>query len=152
MDLGHLLFSFGGRINRAKYWLAALIYICVNIALLGIIVLINSPRIGGVVNIIVSLAIFISALAVAAKRLHDRNRSAWMLLLFYIVPSILVAIGIGAMTYSALGSGSTAVTAIGWLFVAGGIAISIWAFVELGCLRGTVGPNQYGPDPLEGKV
>jgi len=27
-------------------------------------------------------------------------------------------------------------------------AISVWAFVELGCLRGTVGPNRYGPDPL----
>jgi uncharacterized membrane protein YhaH (DUF805 family) len=28
-------------------------------------------------------------------------------------------------------------------------AITVWAFVELGCLRGTVGPNRYGPDPLE---
>ena len=27
-------------------------------------------------------------------------------------------------------------------------AITVWAFVELGCLRGTLGPNQYGPDPL----
>jgi uncharacterized membrane protein YhaH (DUF805 family) len=27
-------------------------------------------------------------------------------------------------------------------------AITIWAFVELGCLRGTIGPNRYGPDPL----
>ena len=24
---------------------------------------------------------------------------------------------------------------------------AIWAFVETGCLRGTVGPNAYGPDP-----
>ena len=23
----------------------------------------------------------------------------------------------------------------------------IWAFIETGCLRGTIGPNQYGPDP-----
>ena len=23
----------------------------------------------------------------------------------------------------------------------------IWSFVEVGCLRGTVGPNQYGADP-----
>ena len=27
-------------------------------------------------------------------------------------------------------------------------AIGVWAFVELGCLRGTIGANQYGPDPL----
>ncbi len=24
----------------------------------------------------------------------------------------------------------------------------IWNFIEAGCLRGTVGPNQFGPDPL----
>jgi uncharacterized membrane protein YhaH (DUF805 family) len=26
--------------------------------------------------------------------------------------------------------------------------ITVWAFIELGCLRGTRGPNRYGPDPL----
>jgi uncharacterized membrane protein YhaH (DUF805 family) len=29
-----------------------------------------------------------------------------------------------------------------------GLGVGIWSFVELGCLRGTVGPNQHGPDPL----
>jgi uncharacterized membrane protein YhaH (DUF805 family) len=28
------------------------------------------------------------------------------------------------------------------------VALSIWGFVELGCLRGTAGPNKYGSDPL----
>jgi uncharacterized membrane protein YhaH (DUF805 family) len=32
------------------------------------------------------------------------------------------------------------------------IGISIWAFVVLACLRGTRGPNRYGPDPLAGNV
>jgi uncharacterized membrane protein YhaH (DUF805 family) len=27
-------------------------------------------------------------------------------------------------------------------------ALYIWGFVEMGCLRGTVGPNRFGPDPL----
>ena len=27
-------------------------------------------------------------------------------------------------------------------------AITVWAIVELGFLRGTLGPNRYGPDPL----
>jgi uncharacterized membrane protein YhaH (DUF805 family) len=26
--------------------------------------------------------------------------------------------------------------------------VNIWVFIELGFLRGTVGDNQYGPDPL----
>jgi uncharacterized membrane protein YhaH (DUF805 family) len=34
------------------------------------------------------------------------------------------------------------------LFELGSVAISIWALVELGCLRGTAGTNQYGPVPL----
>jgi len=27
-------------------------------------------------------------------------------------------------------------------------ALTIWGFVEIGCLRGTAGSNTYGPDPL----
>jgi uncharacterized membrane protein YhaH (DUF805 family) len=29
------------------------------------------------------------------------------------------------------------------------LSIGIWFFVELGFLRGTAGPNRYGPDPLQ---
>jgi uncharacterized membrane protein YhaH (DUF805 family) len=37
----------------------------------------------------------------------------------------------------------------GWFMLIGMIPIvgAIWLFIELGCLRGTVGENQYGPDP-----
>jgi uncharacterized membrane protein YhaH (DUF805 family) len=28
------------------------------------------------------------------------------------------------------------------------LVIAIWFLIELGFLRGTQGPNQYGPDPL----
>jgi uncharacterized membrane protein YhaH (DUF805 family) len=33
-----------------------------------------------------------------------------------------------------------------------GMALYVWGFVELYCLRGTSGDNQYGPDPLAGRV
>jgi uncharacterized membrane protein YhaH (DUF805 family) len=29
------------------------------------------------------------------------------------------------------------------------LAITLWAFVELGFLRGTFGPTRYGPDPMD---
>lgn len=40
-----------------------------------------------------------------------------------------------------------------WYMLAGGVAVaafvvSIWLFVEIGFLRGTEGPNHFGPDPL----
>jgi uncharacterized membrane protein YhaH (DUF805 family) len=38
----------------------------------------------------------------------------------------------------------------GWWILIGVIPIvgPIWSFVETGCLRGTFGPNRYGPDPI----
>jgi uncharacterized membrane protein YhaH (DUF805 family) len=27
-------------------------------------------------------------------------------------------------------------------------ALTVWGFVEIGCLRGTEGPNRYGANPL----
>ena len=56
---------------------------------------------------------------------------------------ILVAAAIGA--YFAMEDGSLVSAVLG--FAAS--AIGVWAFVELACLRGTVGPNAYGPDPIE---
>ncbi|MDB0055758.1 DUF805 domain-containing protein [Akkermansiaceae bacterium] len=37
----------------------------------------------------------------------------------------------------------------GWMTLVGMIPLvgPIWTLVERGCSRGTVGPNQYGPDP-----
>jgi uncharacterized membrane protein YhaH (DUF805 family) len=74
-------------------------------------------------------------LAVATKRLHDRDKSAWWLLLFYALPAVLGNVG-------------DAAGGIGGMLSLVGVAISIWAMVELGFLRGTPGPNRYGPDPL----
>ncbi len=39
----------------------------------------------------------------------------------------------------------------GWFLLIGLIPlVSIWLVVELGFLRGTVGPNRFGPDPRAG--
>jgi uncharacterized membrane protein YhaH (DUF805 family) len=38
----------------------------------------------------------------------------------------------------------------GWFLLVGLIPVVgwIWLFIEVGCLRGTIGPNRFGPDPL----
>jgi uncharacterized membrane protein YhaH (DUF805 family) len=38
--------------------------------------------------------------------------------------------------------------AIGIVLLLASAALTIWALVEFGFLRGTAGPNHYGPDPL----
>ena len=138
MNYSTMLFSFKGRLNRAPYWLALLATGMVGMGIvLPIAVFIgNGTRaMLALVVLIVAALIWIS-LAVAIKRLHDRDKSGWWLLLFYFAPSILQAVGhINDAATIILG-----VIAIG---------ISIWAFVEIGCLRGTAGANSYGPDPLQ---
>ncbi len=150
MDWTTLLFSFTGRINRGKYWLAVLVYMVVWIAFfISIFVWLGRFDVNdlwsfagkGLLISLVGLALLIlgtwSALAVGVKRLHDRDKSGWWILLFWLGPSILG----GWQTASPdLGGGL--------ILSLAAAAIGIWAFVELGCLPGTPGPNQYGPDPL----
>jgi uncharacterized membrane protein YhaH (DUF805 family) len=156
MSWGHLLFGFSGRLNRAKYWLWILIYLIAVAVVTGATYAINSPAAGGIVDLVFSIVAFISSLAVMTKRLHDRNKSAWWLLIFVLIPSILLSAGIVASVYGALMTDDISnlgtLTLIGGALVLAAAAFLIWSFVELGCLRGTIGPNRYGPDPLEGKI
>ena len=140
MNLGELLFSFCGRINRAKYWLVALIvsvFLIVVFFLAWIVANHSNWAIGGALILIGAIPAVIASLAVAIKRLHDRDKSGWWLLLFYLVPPVSDGIG------RSIGGPVLAVAALV------SSAIGIWMFLEVGCRRGTVGPNQYGPDPLE---
>src|SRR5690348_12868239 len=103
-----LLFSYQGRINRGKYWLAILIYIAVSIVLAavgfimlgngilemadeaddGVIVGLLSKGIGFfLIVLVVYIPLIVSGVFVGIKRLHDRDKSGWWLLLFYLVPA-----------------------------------------------------------------
>src|SRR5262249_34393984 len=103
---------------------------------------------------IVFIVMLISYIAVLTKRLHDRNKSAMWLLVFLLVPLLLSGTST-FMSLSALMAGgdpSAALRTTGGLLSPVTLAIGFWAFVELWCLRGTVGANQYGPHPLELKL
>jgi len=127
-----LLFSFDGRVNRAKFWLVVLATDIVVFVLFGILAALTGinmdmpadgsmPSLGGagLIGGLIGLLIFVLAvwigLAMGVKRYHDRNKSGWWVLIA-LVPVI------------------------------GGL----WYLIECGFLRGTAGPNQYGADPLAG--
>ena len=151
MDLLFFLFGFTGRINRGKYWLALVLYTAAWIAFA--VVAIKLLRVldkddpfdflgGGlalwVSGLSLALMVLWSSLATGVKRLHDRDKSGWWILLFWFGPSLL-----GGSNQTMEDSPVSLVLALI------GLGIAIWGFVELGCLRGTRGPNQYGTDPLE---
>ena len=104
--------TFSGRAARSEYWYWTLFVVLLTIAAQIIDhAIFDEPESTGLVQPLVSLVLFLPGLAVAARRLHDLDRTAWWLLI------VLTVIGILLLLY--------------------------WD-----CLKGTSGPNQYGPDPL----
>jgi uncharacterized membrane protein YhaH (DUF805 family) len=125
------LFTFQGRINRKKMWLAVLIHI-IAAAVVGLVFTLLWSVIPGSISedgtyhvegaaaipyIALGLAYVIfsvwSGLAVAVKRLHDRNKSGWFFLI-QLVPLIG----------------------------------SVWYLVEVLLLKGTTGSNRFGEDAI----
>jgi uncharacterized membrane protein YhaH (DUF805 family) len=137
MDWTHYLFSFNGRINRAKYWLFLVVTIVVVFAAVIVGGLAASIPGAVIAAIFASIVLIYPSLAVAAKRLHDREKSAWWLLVFYVLPAFLSGV-----------SEATASEGAAFILSVASVAVSIWGLIELGFLRGTPGPNAYGPDPL----
>lgn len=68
---------FQGRATRREYWMFTLINVLVSIAVGIIAAMVHIDGLRG----LYSLATLLPSLAVAARRLHDADRSAWWLLL-----------------------------------------------------------------------
>jgi uncharacterized membrane protein YhaH (DUF805 family) len=134
MDFKNLLLSFDGRIGRQSWWIGVIVLTVLQwIVMLILGLVFGQSMIAGmdpnmppeqaaeiatqayIPLIIASLIFLYPALALYAKRWHDRGKSGWWTLI------LLVPI-------------------IGFL----------WWLIEQGFLRGTDGPNQYGPDPVAG--
>jgi uncharacterized membrane protein YhaH (DUF805 family) len=159
------LFSFTGRINRAKLWLFFLISIATYfvLALLAFMLIgfaafagatqgsVNALAAGGlgaVLFLLIGFATFvvflIAAISLSIRRLHDRDKSGLWLLLFWLAP-----LCINLMAQAIAFNTPTQINPVGALLTLVAFGISIWGFVELYCLRGTVGQNRFGADPID---
>jgi uncharacterized membrane protein YhaH (DUF805 family) len=142
--LFEFMFGAGGRINRAKYWRSFIIY-CIAGLFAGFLLL-AAAVIAAPVFIIMVFIVFIPWLlwgfSISTERLHDRNKSAWWLLVFYLLPAALGQIA------KWLWFGGMAGIALHYVLALAGLVLTLWGFVEMGFLRGTHGSNSYGPDPL----
>ena len=128
-------------------------------------------------GIVIMMLLYVWAkFAVFVKRLHDRGKSAWWLIPYWLVPAALhiyvrvsehmarvadhaarVADHVARVADHAV---STAAIHPHFLMlyahlgvpqkIALGVAmlIGFWVFIELYFFRGTAGENKYGPDPL----
>ncbi len=141
MGLMDLYFNPTGRINRSTYWLKGVlllnaiwfvIWAVFLYLLLGDLELDDLLDIGYLLELVTQFAIFFllfyaiywwNGFSVVVKRLHDRDKSAWWVVIWWAIALIGGAFTFGIASF----------------------VVAIWAFIELGCLEGTQGANRYGP-------
>src|SRR5450631_2021767 len=75
--------TFTGRAVRPEFWYWVLLNVIVGI-ILNLIQYVVSPTGGYVLAILYDLATLIPSIAVAARRLHDTDRSGWWQLLAFV--------------------------------------------------------------------
>ena len=122
----NLLFGFQGRTNRAKFWLVALAIVVIEIILLAIfganaVMISDDPQ----------------------KALAGIGPVASIVLLIFILAATWISIAVGIKRFHDRNKSGV------WILIIFVPLIgSLWYLIECGFLRGTPGPNDYGPDPL----
>jgi uncharacterized membrane protein YhaH (DUF805 family) len=119
IDWTDLLFKFDGRINRAKFW-------------------------AGLVVVWAISALWIIAFAAAIAVSSTVGVVIGFLGIMVWVFSIWGWLAISIKRWHDRGKS-------GWWIFIGAIPIigGLWALIETGFLEGDLGPNQYGPNPLD---
>ncbi len=139
MDWAYLLNGFHGRIGRQTFWIAMGAVVAAEIVGHLVADQIEGDRLGAIVD----LAFTYPEFAIAVKRGHDRNMPVWLLGVFFGAGALLDLLTVlGWDVINDEPSMLSLVIAVPFTVI--GLAL----LVELGFRRGTVGPNQYGPDPL----
>jgi uncharacterized membrane protein YhaH (DUF805 family) len=98
-----------------------------------------------VIAFVIVVVLLIAAISLSIRRLHDRDKSGWWLILFWVAPTVINLFGEGMALTATPGQ----INPVSGLLLLVAFGISIWGFVELYCLRGTVGQNRFGPDPID---
>lgn len=90
MDWKYLYTSFDGRINRAKFWAGAVVLFAITAVLTFVDMFVGTYNYEygvGILTTIFTIAAIYPAVALYAKRWHDRGKSGWWTLII-LVPII----------------------------------------------------------------
>jgi len=147
MRLLPLLTTFHGRISRSAWWLAFAIVIAATV--IGSLILdpgiwtADPPRPPAVALALWDLFLVAPMTAATVKRFNDRDWPHWFgYALGTLGVALIAAEQRGFMIDPATSPASH--HALFWCIA----AVFALASIDNGLLRGTAGPNRYGPDPL----
>lgn len=144
-------FSFRGRIGRRHYWVSTLLYVLAFIVGIGVMITLaalnyNPPddtitarTIVGFVLLGIAMIGFIFAISIGlassgVRRLHDRGKSGYWLMLYYLLPWMMVKNAYWDI--------------VGAIICGLAAVIVMWAMIDLGILRGENRSNAFGSNPL----
>ena len=126
---------FKGRASRSEFWWFCLFTLLIQIAvaIVGRIM----PSLASIISAVLGLWLLLPTVGISTRRLHDRNFSGWWqaLPLAAALPAIAGAV-LEANLLLVLAGCAAGLASLGLLIFY--------------ALKGTVGPNRYGPDPLDG--
>lgn len=80
-------FGFGGRARRKEYWMFVLFNLLISIGLMiidNVTGTFDAEAGWGLLSGLYTLAVLIPSIAVSVRRLHDRDKSGWWLLIAFI--------------------------------------------------------------------
>jgi uncharacterized membrane protein YhaH (DUF805 family) len=144
-DFNRLYLTTDGRIGRQDFWIGL-----IGLIVVGIVVSLILAALFGIASFAGRLLGFIPQLALAypgyclfAKRFQDRDKPG-----AYGAIPIGVGLLITLLGLTGLTGDPASPNILGWLLNLVNLAVFVWVVIELGILRGTVGDNQYGGDPV----
>ena len=141
------IFFWDGRLNRKKYVLINIIIFLIT-ALVSYIAYLSCEMSNFVIYFLICFIyyclIYWIVTAAQIKRLHDRNKSAAWILVYYT--SLLVLLVLAIVIYKFRKDGKFYYHLLGLTSIP--ILGLLWFFIETFFIRGTHGDNKYGVDPL----
>ncbi|GLS42346.1 DUF805 domain-containing protein [Methylobacterium brachythecii] len=129
-----LLFSAQGRIGRGQFWKGSILF---GLALMVVMTIVN-----------LVIGRFIGNQSGEAGNYSVEGAAAVPFILANLalmIPAVWAGICLGIKRYHDRGKSGLWILIMFVPFIGG-----IWYFVETGFLRGTIGPNLYGADPVPG--
>ena len=134
--------TFSGRAPRAEYWWFYLMTVVIGIPARLLDESLADHR---AITTIIDLILLLPWLGVTVRRLHDTNRSGWLLLAFFGA-LVIFALATGfAVAAEASDSNATTITGLAAALLL--LLVTVGIFLVFMVQRGTHGPNPYGPDP-----